>query len=118
LESSGGAHGKREYIRILRLLEKFSLEQLTRGLCRALASNTTAYDGVRQYVELELESSYTLEFFCLDGRPQLQQVKLPEPSMNVYTTLLEDLHYEETRNETDRLVEASFAAVEASDLRS
>jgi transposase len=117
LESSGGSQGKREYIRILRLLEKFSLEELTRGLSRALSSNTTAYDGVRQYVELELESSHTLEFFCLDGRPQLQQVKLPEPSMNVYTTLLEDLHYEETRNETDGAFEASFTAVETSDLR-
>jgi transposase len=117
LESSCGSQGKREYIRILRLLEKFSLEELTRGLCRALASNTTAYDGVRQYVELELEASSTLELFCLDGRPQLQQVKLPEPSMNVYSTLLEDLHYEETRNETDRFIEASLAAVETSDLR-
>jgi len=96
LESSGGSQGKREYIRILRLLERFSLEQLTRGLRRALASNTTAYDGVRQYVELEFEASFTLEFFCLEGRPHLQQVKLPEPSMNVYSTLLEDRYYEET----------------------
>jgi transposase len=117
LESSCGSQGRREYIRILRLLEKFSLAQLTRGLSRALASNTTAYDGVRQYVELELESSLTLELFCLDGRPQLQQVKLPEPSMSVYSTLLEDSPYEETRNETDRVIEASLAAVETPDLR-
>ena len=112
LESSGGSQGKREYIRILRLLEKFSLEQLTRSLRRALASNTTAYEGIRQYVELEFESSFTLELFCLDGRPQLQQVKLPEPSMSVYSTLLEDSYYEETRNETDGFVETSLGTVE------
>jgi transposase len=115
LESSGGSKGKREYIRILRLLEKYSLDQLTRGISRALSMNTTAYEGIRLLVECE--STVCVEFFCLDGRPQLQQVKLPEPSMSVYATLLEDLHYEETRNETDSAIEASFATVEASDLR-
>ena len=42
LETQAGKQGKREYIRILRLLERFSLEQLARGIERALASNTTA----------------------------------------------------------------------------
>lgn len=115
LESSGGSQGKREYIRILRLLEHYSLDQLTRGLSRALSSNTTAYEGIRLFVECE--STVCVDFFCLDGRPQLQQVKLPEPSISVYSTLLEDRYYEETRNETDGAVEASLAAVETSDLR-
>ena len=115
LESSGSAHGKREYIRILRLLEHYSLEQLTRGLSRALSSNTTAYEGVRLFVECE--STVCVDFFCLDGRPQLQQVKLPEPSMSVYSTLLEDRHYEKTRNETDDFVEASLATVETPGIR-
>jgi|GEM_PF-95232 len=115
LESSGGSQGKREYIRILRLLEHYSLDQLTRGLSRALSSNTTAYEGIRLFVECE--STVCVDFFCLDGRPQLQQVKLPEPSMSVYSTLLEDRYYEETRNETDGIVEASLATVETSGLR-
>jgi transposase len=117
LESSGGSKGKREYIRILRLLERFSLDQLTRSISKALSMNTTAYDGIRVLIESEHDASLCVEFFCLDGRPQLQQVKLPEPSMSVYSTLLEDRLYEETRNETDRTVETSLAAVETSELR-
>jgi len=35
LETQAGKQGKREYIRILRLLERFSLEQLTIGIERA-----------------------------------------------------------------------------------
>jgi hypothetical protein len=58
-----------------------------------------------------------VELFCLDGRPLLQQVKLPESSMDVYSTLLEASHYEETRNETDGVIETPLTTVETSDLR-
>jgi len=99
LETQAGTQGKREYIRILRLLERFSLEQLTSGIERALASNTTAYEGVRLYVECA--ATVPVELFSLDGRPLLQQVSLPEPNLNLYSTLLERSDDEETRNETD-----------------
>ena len=115
LETQAGKQGKREYIRILRLLEHFTLEQLARGIERALASNTTAYEGVRLYVECA--TTVPVELFSLDGRPQLQQVKLPEPNIQVYSTLLEDNTYEETRNETDGTIETSSATVETADIR-
>jgi len=115
LETQAGKQGKREYIRILRLLERFSLEQLARGIERALASNTTAYEGVRLYVECA--TTVPVELFSLDGRPLLQQVKLPEPNIQVYSTLLEDNTYEETRNETDGTLETSSATVETADIR-
>ena len=115
LESRGGRQGKREYIRILRLLERFSLDQVARGISRALSSNTTAYEGVRLYVECE--TTVSVELFSLDGRPLLQQVKFPEPDINIYSTLLETTSYEETRNETNGIVEASFATVEVAGLR-
>ena len=115
LESQGGRQGKREYIRILRLLERFSLDQVARGISRALSSNTTAYEGVRLYVECE--TTVSVELFSLDGRPLLQQVKLPEPDINIYSTLLETNSYEETRNETNGIVETSFATVEVAGLR-
>jgi transposase len=115
LESQAGHQGKREYIRILRLLERFSLEQLTHGLARALDSNTTAYDGVRLYVECE--ATVSVELFSLDGRPHLQHVKLPEPDMTAYLTLLEDNIYEKDGNEANGLVETSFDAIEAAGLR-
>jgi len=114
LESKAGPQGKREYIRILRLLERFPLDQLTRGIGRALASNTTVYEGVRLYVECE--ATVAVELFSLDGRPHLQHVKLPEPDMNAYLTLLED-NDEETRNETNGIVETPFEAVEIAELR-
>lgn len=115
LETQAGKQGKREYIRILRLLERFSLEQLTHGIERALDSNTTAYEGVRLYVECE--ATVPVELFSLDGRPLLQQVLLPEPNLNLYSTLLERSDDEETRNETDGAFETSFTAVETAEFR-
>jgi len=115
LESKAGPQGKREYIRILRLLEHYSLDQVSRGLSRALSSNTTAYEGVRLYVECE--ATVSVELFSLDGRPLLQQVKLPEPDVNVYSTLLEKRSYEKTRNETDGLIETSSATTEVAEFR-
>jgi transposase len=115
LETHAEKQGKREYIRILRLLEHFSPEQLARGIERALASNTTAYEGVRLYVECA--TTVPVELFSLDGRPLLQQVKLPEPNIQVYSTLLESNTYEETRNETDGTLETSSATAKVAVLR-
>jgi transposase len=115
LEMQAGKQGKREYIRILRLLEKYTLNELARGIERALAHGTTAYEGIRLYVENE--ATVPVELFSLDGRPMLQQVSLPEPDINIYSTLLERNSDEETRNETDRAFEASFTAVETTGLR-
>jgi transposase len=115
LETKAERRGTREYIRILRLLEKYRLDKLARGIERALSHNTTAYEGIRLYVENE--ATVPVELFSLDGRPMLQQVQLPEPDINIYSTLLERNNNEETRNETDGAFEASFTAVETSGLR-
>jgi transposase len=116
LERKADRKGTREYIRILRLLETYKLNELTRGIERALSHGATAYEGIRLYVDNE--ATVPVELFSLDGRPLLQQVQLPEPDINIYSTLLERNIYEETRNETDGAFEASFTAVETSDLRS
>jgi transposase len=116
LETQADRRGTREYIRILRLLETYRLDKLARGIERALSHNTTAYEGIRLYVENE--ATVPVELFSLDGRPMLQQVQLPEPDITLYSTLLErTTHHEETRNETDGVVETSFTAVETSGLR-
>ena len=115
LETKADRRGTREYIRILRLLETYTLDQLARGIERALSHGTTAYEGIRLYAENE--STVPVELFSLDGRPMLQQVQLPEPDINIYSTLLERNDDEETRNETDGALEASFTAVETSRLR-
>ena len=36
---------------------------------------------------VECATTVPVELFSLDGRPQLQQVKLPEPNIQVYSTL-------------------------------
>jgi transposase len=115
LETQAGKQGKREYIRILRLLERFSLEQLTIGIERALASNTTAYEGVRLYVECA--ATVPVELFSLDGRPLLQQVTLPEPDIQVYSSLLESNSYEKIRNEANGSFETPLTAVETAEFR-
>jgi len=112
LQSKAGKPGKREYIRILRLLEHHTLDQLARGVDRALSMSTTAYEAVRLCVECEKEVS--VELFSLDGRPHLQQVQLPEPLLNVYSNLMEN-HYDETRNEIDGIAEASSVTIETPD---
>ena len=115
LETQAGKQGKREYIRILRLLERFSLEQLTIGIERALDSNTTAYEGVRLFVECV--ATVPVELFSLDGRPLLQQVTLPEPDIQVYSSLLENDSDEETRNEANGAFETPFTAIETAEFR-
>lgn len=115
LESKAGSQGKREYIKILQLLERFTLDQLSRGIAKALSMSTTAYEAVRLCVETASETS--VELFALDGRPLLQQVQLPEPRMDVYSTLLQEKHDEENRNEIDGAVEASFETTEAAEHR-
>lgn len=111
LEAKAGRQGKREYIRILQLLERFTLEEVA----SAIEASTPAYDAIR--LRLECQKEVSAELFSLDDRPYLQQVLLPEPSLNVYVTLMETMTYEKTRDEIDGVVETSSQTVETFDDR-
>ncbi len=67
LEAADSRYGTRWYIRVLRLLEKFSLRQLTDVVEYALGRDMIDPDSIR--VMLEPRAEQPGEFFSLEGRP-------------------------------------------------
>lgn len=95
LESESGKEGRREFIKILRLLEKHSFDELGNAVERALQINATTVDVIRILLQENREKPAKL--FMLDDRPHLQDHSIPEPHINKYNQLLssEDSHHEE-----------------------
>jgi transposase len=86
LEAELAGMGTREYIKILRLLERSSPAALTRAVERALELGTIHADAVRLILEHGSESPTRL--FCLDNRPHLALVSVPAPDLSVYVGLM------------------------------
>jgi transposase len=86
LEADDERHGTRAYIRVLRLLEHFSLEQLTDAVEYALDIDVTDWDSIRVIVEHRADRP--VEFFSLDGRPELQRVRVETTNVSAYQVLL------------------------------
>jgi hypothetical protein len=86
LEADDDRHGTRAYIRVLRLLEHFSLEQLTDAVEYALDIDVTDVDSIRVIVEHRADGP--VAFFSLDGRPELQRVRVETTDVSAYQTLL------------------------------
>lgn len=114
LESECGREGRREFIKILRLLEKHPLEELEKAVQRALAINTTTVDVIR--ILLQESRERPAKMFILDGRPHLQDHSIPEPHIFKYNQLLssENRNNEETRNEEHGITETSSQGTETS----
>lgn len=87
LEQDAGNEGRREFIKILRLLETFSMRELQRAVVRALEINTTEVTAIRIFLESGREE--TVRLFSLDGRPHLQGHSIPEPHIHCYNDLTE-----------------------------
>ena len=85
LEAEFGGPGTRQFIRVLRLLERAALEELTRAVERALELGVADADAVRLILEHRREQPVGL--FCLDGRPHLKAVAVPMPDLAAYTSL-------------------------------
>lgn len=79
-------HGTREFIRVLRLLERVSLAQLTDAVEYALGLDVIDPDSIR--VILDHRSDHPVELFTLDGRPHLRAVRVPPTDVAAYTSLL------------------------------
>jgi len=86
LEAQFGGLGTRQFIKVLRLLERASLRELTRAVARALELGTADADAVRLILEHQQERPVGL--FCLDGRPHLKLVRVPRPDLTVYMSLV------------------------------
>src|SRR5215831_16728886 len=85
LEAEFGGAGTRQYIKVLRLLERASPAELTRAVEQALELGTADADAVRLILEHRRERPVGL--FCLDGRPQLKAVAVPRPDLGAYSSL-------------------------------
>jgi hypothetical protein len=80
-----GGPGTREFIRVLRLLERAGLPELTRAVERALELGTVDADAVRLVLEHRRERPVAI--FSLDGRPHLALVSVPSPDLGAYVSL-------------------------------
>lgn len=86
LEASDEKHGTRFYIRVLRLLERRSLSQLTDAVEYALDIDVIDPDSIR--VILEHRQERPAELFSLDGRPQLKTFNVETTDVSAYAALL------------------------------
>ncbi len=86
LEAERDGAGTREYIKVLRLLEKHSLPQLRRAVEQALAIGAITRDAVAQFLYPREDWGATL--FSLDGHPHLRHVRVAAPNLASYMELV------------------------------
>lgn len=85
LESQWDSEGTREYIKVLRLLETCTLEELRRAIEKADNCGATDSEAIRLFVEASRDSPVAL--FNLDGRPQLKGVCVADVDLDAYAVL-------------------------------
>jgi len=77
--------GIREYVRVLRLMERHSLEELTKAVEEGLRRHTHRREAIAQY--LVPAESWEASTFTLDGRDHLRQVRVFANDPKVYGCL-------------------------------
>jgi len=85
LEGEQGHQGTREYIKVLRLLEHASLDQLAQAVEQTLAIGAVSSDAVR--IILQARQEQPIGLFALDGRPHLNLVRVQAPDLRAYRAL-------------------------------
>jgi hypothetical protein len=86
LEAELDGHGTREFIKVLRLLEKHSISAVKHAIQHGLEIGATSADAIR--VLLEYQQEQPLALFCLDGRPHLKMVRVCQTDVSVYQSLM------------------------------
>ena len=86
LEAELGSHGTREFIKVLRLLERHSLSALKYAVQHGLEIGAVSADAIRVILEFQQEEPVAL--FSLDGRPHLRLVQIAQTDVSAYQTLL------------------------------
>lgn len=86
LEAQLENRGTREYIKVLRLLEKASIRELADAIGQALTIGAVSYEAVR--VILQNRQERPVGLFCLDGRPHLKLVTVESPNLVAYRALV------------------------------
>jgi transposase len=87
LEADLGAAGSRDFIMVLRLMERASLGELTGAVDAALTIGATSADAVALILYHRTERPVGL--FSLDGHPHLKSVQVDPPDLHAYTALAE-----------------------------
>jgi len=86
LENDLRGAGTREYIRVLRLLERHDLHSVQRAVEEGLKINAHTRDAIAQF--LFPREEWRLTTFRLDGREHLRHVKVATADIGAYRTLL------------------------------
>jgi transposase len=86
MEADDPKSGTRSFIRVLRLLERFSLDEVTAGAEYALDIGLSDSDSIRSVVEHRADGPVRL--FSLDGRPHLACVHVETTPVAAYQALL------------------------------
>jgi hypothetical protein len=86
LEAERAGEGTREYVRVLRLLERHRLPELRRAVEKALEVGAITRDAIAQFLMPQPSWRHTL--FRLDGHPHLRGVKIDSPDVRAYRELL------------------------------
>ncbi len=83
---SESEHGTRDYIQILRLLEKYSLKEVTTAVEKALRHRVHTADAIEQFLPDCPDWRHTC--FTLAGHQHLRWVKVSVSNLADYTDLL------------------------------
>ena len=86
LENERAGEGTREYIRVLRLLEKHSMSELRRAVEEALRIGAITRDAIAQF--LHPREEWRMTRFTLDGHPHLRHVRVATANVHQYGELL------------------------------
>jgi transposase len=87
LEADLGSSGTREFIKVLRLMERASLSELTAAVDAALSIGATSCDAIALIVFHRQERPVGL--FSLDGHPHLKSFAIEVPDLSAYRVLTE-----------------------------
>jgi hypothetical protein len=94
LEGELGSDGRREFIKVLRLLESCKPKELGLAVDRALAIGAMTVEAIRLLLQDGRETP--TKYFRLDGRPHLQGHVVPPPKLAKYDALrCEEVCHEE-----------------------
>jgi hypothetical protein len=86
LEAQREGDGTREYIKVLRLLEKHPLPRLRQAVEQALEVGAITRDAVAQF--LYPREDWCATAFSLDGHPHLRHVRVAQPDLASYGQLV------------------------------
>ena len=89
MEAEHGHRGRREFIKVLRLLESSTIRQLAGAVEAAINLGCEDVDAIRLILEHRAEAPIPL--FSLDGHPNLKPFALDPPDLSAYSSLTNDV---------------------------